>query len=342
LTLGLHERLKLSLDGSSYRLRVFHPAAAPEKQGRTFATRLWATCASIAIAAHLLGFVSLVLFQSMELLSLPVTNTEVVESFAEGKLGEEKKEKKKPKKKKKKKQRKLVQRKQPKRDPTEARAKIPKRLQQRLSRRLAKQGGGGGAKSLLSALRSPVAGEGTTLKEVVSNIDAIKGGGSSGAFRVAGTLAGLPGGSVNIARGGGGELGTLSGSEVAGNGVGKLKGRGGRGKVRGSVSSVRALAKVSGQLSREEVIKVINSKLGPIQGCYEKQLSRKPNLGGKITFEWTVQKSGRVSAAHQKTSTMSDAKVSQCILSVIRSMKFPKPRGGEVVIAYPFMFRSVS
>ncbi|MDF1562009.1 MAG: AgmX/PglI C-terminal domain-containing protein, partial [Deltaproteobacteria bacterium] len=247
--------------------------------------------------------------------------------------------KKKPKKKKPKK--KLVKKKEPKQDPTEAKAKIPKRLRQRLQKRLKQAPGGGGAKSILNALKSPVQGEGTTLKEVVSNIDAIKGGGSSSAMKIAGTLSGLPGGGVNLAKGGSTEVGTLGGTEVAGSGVGKLKGRG-RGKVRGSVSSVRALAKVTGQLSREEVLQVINSKMGVIQGCYEKALTKHPTLSGKITFEWTVRTSGSVGSAREKSSTMGNAQVSQCILRVIRGMKFPKPRGGEVVIAYPFMFRSVS
>ncbi|MCH9034909.1 MAG: AgmX/PglI C-terminal domain-containing protein [Planctomycetes bacterium] len=38
---------------------------------------------------------------------------------------------------------------------------------------------------------------------------------------------------------------------------------------------------------------------------------------------------------------MAKPKVSQCIIKVIRSMRFPKPKGGRVIIAYPFVFRSV-
>jgi hypothetical protein len=90
------------------------------------------------------------------------------------------------------------------------------------------------------------------------------------------------------------------------------------------------------------VIKVINSKLGQIQGCYERALTKNPSLAGKVTFEWTVRTNGRVRNAREKTSTLGNPKVSQCILRIIRSMRFPRPRGGEVIIAYPFMFRSVA
>ena len=234
-------------------------------------------------------------------------------------------------------------------DPTEAQPQIPKRLQRRIARitrRFRHHGGGrggGGTTSLLNALRSPVAGNGKTLKDVVSNIDAVggKSGHSHGAFKVAGTLAALKGGKVNLATGGGGDIGTLSGKEIAGNGVGKLRGRGGGGHVRGRVSGIRALARVSGSLSRSQVLKVINEHLGQIQGCYERALTHHPGLGGKIEFQWTVLASGRVSTARERSSSMNDAKVSRCIIHVIKRMRFPRPKGGSVTIAYPFMFRSV-
>jgi len=215
------------------------------------------------------------------------------------------------------------------------------------SRRPAGGGSETKAENLVSALTSPVQGEGKTLKEVVSNIDAPNTGSRSAAFKVGGTLAGIEGGGVNIASGGGGDLGTLGGDSAAIRASGKLGAREGKeekgkGKVRGKVQSLKALAKVEGSLSRGEVQEVINKNLGKIQGCYERALLNKPTLGGKLTFEWTVATSGSVSDAREQSSTLNDQGVSKCILGVIKGMKFPKPKGGEVTIRYPFVFQTQS
>jgi hypothetical protein len=107
------------------------------------------------------------------------------------------------------------------------------------------------------------------------------------------------------------------------------------------VSSVKALAKVVGSLDKEQVIRTINEHQHQIQACYERALIGSPGLSGKVTFEWTVDPAGKVSKAFEKSSTMGSPKVSECILAIIRKMRFPKPEGGSVVISFPFMFRSV-
>ncbi|RMG20127.1 MAG: hypothetical protein D6729_03505, partial [Deltaproteobacteria bacterium] len=325
-------------EGFDYHVRVYHPPLMPRSAKHPFRAKLWGISLGLAISAHLLFALSLVFSASVLHVTLPVADPQLAETFAEVK---EVKDPDKPKPKKKRRRRPKPKRPKPKKvDPTEAKPKISKRLERRIQRRIKRRGGGGGgATALINQLRSPVAGEGETLKEVVSNIEAFKGRPTSGAHRVAGTLAALPDGKINLARGGSVDVGTLSGKEIAGK-AGKLRGRKGTGKVRGRVSGFSAMTKVSGQLSRAEVIETINKHLGAIQGCYERALLKNPSLSGKITFEWTVRPSGRVSNPREKSSTLSSPQVSQCIIRVIRKMRFPKPRGGEVIIAYPFMFRS--
>ena len=197
------------------------------------------------------------------------------------------------------------------------------------------------ANDLVDALTSPIEGDGTTLKEVVSNLDATAGRGRSRGFRVGGSLSGIEGDGVNIAAGGGGTPGTLGGRQAVAGVKGLKKAKRGRG-VRGRVRSVKALAKVRGQLKRSEVLAVIAKHMGRIQGCYERALMGKPDLSGKITFEWVVKEDGRVGNARERSSTLGSPKVSACILKIIRKMRFPKPRGGKVTISYPFIFRSAS
>jgi outer membrane biosynthesis protein TonB len=202
--------------------------------------------------------------------------------------------------------------------------------------------------SLLKVLSkgSGKAGKTNAIKDLVSNVDAVaasKGAGST--FSIAGAIASLPGSGVNIARqGGGGDVSTLSGDDVAGKGSGIASlGKGKRGgKVRGKVTKMSSGAKVGGALSREDVLRVINAHLHAIQACYERALISTPNLSGRIAFDWTVTKNGRVKGVRVRSSTLGSTKVSSCISNQIKKWKFPRPKGGDARITYPFLFRSVS
>jgi outer membrane biosynthesis protein TonB len=187
-------------------------------------------------------------------------------------------------------------------------------------------------------------GASNDLKDLVSNIDAV-GGAANPAFSIAGAIASLPGEGVNIAKkGGGGYLSTLSGDEVAGkdSGVAKLAKKAKSGKVRGKVTKMSSGAKVKGKLSRADVMRVINSHIAQIQGCYEKALMSNPSLSGRIVFDWTVSSTGKVKGVRVRSSTLGSPKVASCIGSKIKRWKFPKPEGGDVTITFPFLFRSVS
>ena len=124
-----------------------------------------------------------------------------------------------------------------------------------------------------------------------------------------------------------------------GKGVGTLKGRKRSGRVRGKVKTVRAMARVRGTLSRSEVLKGIQKRIGRIQACYEKRLQKGgKKTSGKITAEWTIATNGKVKRARSKLDTLGDPKVASCLLREIKKMKFPRPKGGEVVVVFPFMF----
>jgi hypothetical protein len=221
--------------------------------------------------------------------------------------------------------------------PPERPAQIPKYLRKHL-KRISKTRPEERAQRVISALTSPVQGEGQTLRDVVTNLDAVSGGQKAGAFALGGTLAHLDGVSgVNIASGGGGELGTLGGEEAVKD-TKKLQARR-KGKVRGRVRALSVGSRVSGSLSKGEVLAVINRHMGKIQGCYERGLTRKPTLAGRVTFNWTISPKGRVKGVRQVNSTLGDIPVSNCISGVIKRMRFPKPRGGSVSITFPFIFR---
>ncbi len=153
-------------------------------------------------------------------------------------------------------------------------------------------------------------------------------------------------GTFGIGGGGAGGMGT-KGLEVlrgkGGGGIGALgAGSVGKGAVGGTVgrASVRSIG-VQGTIDKEAVAKVINSHLSEVSACYERALLREPGLAGKIVLEWNISVSGTVTTAKTKSSTMRSSAVEACILTALKTWKFPPAKGAGVVISYPFLFNSV-
>ncbi len=342
LELGVGDSAEISHQGVDYRVNVYRPpAVAPlalKERREPLARRgkLYAICLAIALGVHALALLSIALLQNLGV-TFKVEDRPQEEIFAEirTKPPEERPKKPKP-------PPRIQRRKPPKPKelpPPDRPAQIPKYLRNKLSR-LTRLKPGARAERLLSTLTSPVQGEGQTLRDVVTNLDAVRGGEKAGAFALGGTLAHLDGvGKVNIASGGGGELGTLGGEEAT-KGVKRLeasKGRGG--KVRGRVRAMSVGSRVTGSLSRGQVMAVINRHMARIQQCYERGLTRNPTLSGMVSFTWEIKSTGRVSKLRQNSSTLGDIGVSNCISAVINRMKFPSPKGGSVSITFPFIFR---
>ncbi|AKQ68764.1 Alpha-amylase [Myxococcus hansupus] len=145
-------------------------------------------------------------------------------------------------------------------------------------------------------------------------------------------------------KGGGATLGSELLRGKGGGGIGALGAGGvGKGKVGGTVTraTARSIASTQGTVDREAVARVINSHLNEVHGCYERALLKDPGLAGKVVLEWTIGTNGRVVAAKTKSSTLRNASVESCILSNLKSWTFPSPKGGVVIITYPFLFNSV-
>ncbi|MCB9673012.1 MAG: AgmX/PglI C-terminal domain-containing protein [Alphaproteobacteria bacterium] len=177
-----------------------------------------------------------------------------------------------------------------------------------------------------------------------SALDSSLTGGVGGLIGVKGTQIGAGGlGSRGSGLGGGGTAGGLGGLGTKGMGSGKsgygsgggnfgAKGEGGIGKVGGDPI-------ILGALDRSLIDAVIKRNMNQIRYCYQRELAKKPSLGGKIVIKFVIAKDGSVSSASKKESTMNSAPVEQCIVGRFMRMKFPEPKGGGIVIvSYPFLF----
>lgn len=153
-------------------------------------------------------------------------------------------------------------------------------------------------------------------------------------------------GTFGLGGGGAGGQGTR-GLEVlrgkGGGGIGALgAGNIGKGSVGGTVNhAVSRSIGAQGSIDKEAVAKVINSHLQEVRACYEKALLKDPSLAGKVVLEWNISTAGLVTTAKTKSSSLRNASVESCILSALKTWKFPPAKGAGVLITYPFMFNSV-
>ncbi len=151
------------------------------------------------------------------------------------------------------------------------------------------------------------------------------------------------GGGLHAARGAGG-TGTAKGiGGLRASGPGEV-GSGERGVekvavLRGSVKDSTPLD-MDGSLDPNVVANTIRSRKGAIIACYEKALKRNPSLAGKVQLRFTISAIGKVTAAEIDTNTLGDDEVGSCMVTIVKTWRFPAPAGGEVQFSYPFVFQS--
>ena len=146
--------------------------------------------------------------------------------------------------------------------------------------------------------------------------------------------SGLGGGGTADGLGGMGTKGRGSGASGYGSGAGHFgaKGTGGIGQIGGDPI-------ILGALDKSLIDAVIKRQMNQIRYCYQRELTKNPELGGKIVVKFVIAKDGTVSSASTKSSTMGSPAVEQCINGRFLRFQFPQPKGGGIVIvSYPFLF----
>lgn len=94
----------------------------------------------------------------------------------------------------------------------------------------------------------------------------------------------------------------------------------------------------SGFCKKDDIRTNVMRRAGAIRACYEAQLQIHESLAGKTTIRWTIDQEGKVEGASIASSTLGNAAVEQCVLRVIRAMRFQKPESGVCVVQWPFVF----
>ena len=180
------------------------------------------------------------------------------------------------------------------------------------------------------------------LSAALSNIKGVRVPGGAAGVKVSALIGKGPASGVQI----GGAAGGLSTSGINSlirkdGQAGALGGKGERAIAGKATAQPRLLKQTGGELSKEEIQKVINKHIGEIQYCYEKQLRTQPGLSGRVVLDWTVNLQGKVTVVKIAQSTLASSEATNCMMQKLKSWKFPNPRGGAVSIVFPFVFNTV-
>lgn len=196
----------------------------------------------------------------------------------------------------------------------------------------------GGSTSIRQPLPSPAGAElgaklGKRRMPPQSGLLGVLGATGGGGISSGGTSGGLSGDSI----GGLGGLGAR-GHGNGGSGLGTGVGRAGR-----AINIQNGMPVVMGSLSKDVISGVIRKNTNTIQYCYEKSLTKNPQLQGKIVVRFIIDGSGKVSRVEIVETTIADLELESCVMERVKQMIFPKPTGGgSITVNYPFVFRSAA
>ena len=97
-------------------------------------------------------------------------------------------------------------------------------------------------------------------------------------------------------------------------------------------------SKVSGEFDKRLLRPPFNEALAKLQSCYEAKLATKPTLRGMVITEFQIDPDG---AARGVTAAGVDPDVASCVATVVRDLKFPKPKNVPVKVKYRIGFNPV-
>jgi TonB family protein len=94
----------------------------------------------------------------------------------------------------------------------------------------------------------------------------------------------------------------------------------------------------AGVLNQKAVVAVISANVGAFKTCFERRLREKPDLSGRVFVQFTIGVDGAVTDVKLVENTTNDGPFAECIQRQVQRLRFPPPKGGEVVFVFPFIF----
>jgi pSer/pThr/pTyr-binding forkhead associated (FHA) protein len=123
-----------------------------------------------------------------------------------------------------------------------------------------------------------------------------------------------------------------------GQGIGNGRGRLGGGHQVKAPRIREGATSVNGRLPPEVIQRIVRQNFGRFRLCYENGMRNNPNLQGRVTVKFVIDRSGAVAMTADGGSDLPDQGVVQCVVRGFGNLSFPQPEGGMVTVVYPIMF----
>ncbi len=134
-----------------------------------------------------------------------------------------------------------------------------------------------------------------------------------------------------------GHTGTCSGPGPC-DGIGHGTGLRGGGHVSRFVAPRYGNPQTNGHLPAEVIQRIVRQNDGRYRFCYENGLKANPNLQGRVTVRFLIDRGGAVAVASDAGSDIPDERVRRCVVSSFAALSFPPPDSGVVTVVYPIVF----
>ena len=145
-------------------------------------------------------------------------------------------------------------------------------------------------------------------------------------------------GSVATAQDGGSEIPDQGVVSCVVRGFGNGHGRLGGAHQTHAPSVRQGATQVNGRLPAEVIQRIVRQNFGRFRLCYENGMRANPNLQGRVSVKFIIDRSGAVSMTADGGSDLPDQGVVQCVVRGFGNLSFPQPEGGMVTVVYPIMF----
>ena len=87
---------------------------------------------------------------------------------------------------------------------------------------------------------------------------------------------------------------------------------------------------------------LLDTRAGQLQACYDQELARNPDMAGKLTVTFTVEKkSGKVTQlAWDKSRTTVSESLATCVITAIDGLELAEPDQRDGVATFSYTFRN--
>jgi hypothetical protein len=122
------------------------------------------------------------------------------------------------------------------------------------------------------------------------------------------------------------------------DGIGDAVGRTGRPHTPRFKGPRYETVQTNGHLPAEVIQRIVRQNDGRYRFCYENGLKTNPNLQGRVTVRFLIDRGGAVAVASDAGSDIPDEAVRRCVVSSFTALSFPAPDSGVVTVVYPIVF----